>query len=60
MDIETFELLRDTVRRFVSERLIPAEDDVEASDAVPASIVQEMRDPTEATVLEAIKEVAGA
>ncbi len=44
MDTETFDLLRDTVRRFVAERLIPAEDEVEAADAVPAAIVQEMRD----------------
>lgn len=44
MDIETFGLLRATVRRFVDERLIPAEDRVEHDDAVPDSIVQEMRD----------------
>jgi acyl-CoA dehydrogenase len=44
LDTETFGLLRETVRRFVSERLIPAEDEVEAADAVPASIVQEMRE----------------
>jgi acyl-CoA dehydrogenase len=44
MDIDTFELLRTTVRRFVEERLIPAEDKVDHDDAVPAAIVQEMRD----------------
>ena len=44
MDTETFGLLRETVRRFVAERLIPAEDAVEAADEVPAAIVQEMRD----------------
>jgi acyl-CoA dehydrogenase len=44
LDIETFELLRDTVRRFVDERLIPAEDEVEAADEVPASIIQQMRE----------------
>ncbi|SFR89187.1 acyl-CoA dehydrogenase family protein [Sphingomonas jatrophae] len=44
MDIETFELLRSTVRRFVEERLIPAEDQVDHDDAVPPGIVQEMRD----------------
>lgn len=44
MDIETFDLLRATVRRFVDERLIPAEDQVEHDDAVPDSIIQEMRD----------------
>lgn len=44
MDSETFGLLRDTVRRFVEERLIPAEDQVDHDDKVPAAIVQEMRD----------------
>jgi acyl-CoA dehydrogenase len=44
LETETFGLLRDTVRRFVNERLIPAEDAVEAADEVPAAIVQEMRD----------------
>lgn len=43
MDPETFALLRATVRRFVEERLIPAEDAVERDDAVPEAIVQEMR-----------------
>jgi acyl-CoA dehydrogenase len=43
MDRETFDLLRDTVRRFVDDRLIPAEDLVERDDAVPESIVDEMR-----------------
>jgi len=44
MDHETFELLRTSVRRFVDERLIPAEDQVEHEDAVPPAIVQEMRE----------------
>jgi len=44
MDQETFSLLRDTVRRFVEERLIPAEDQVEHDDAVPEAIVAEMRE----------------
>jgi acyl-CoA dehydrogenase len=44
LETETFGLLRDTVRRFVAERLIPAEDEVEATDAMPAAIVQDMRD----------------
>jgi acyl-CoA dehydrogenase len=44
MDSETFQLLRDTVRRFVQDRLMPNEDRVEAEDAVPAEIIQEMRD----------------
>jgi acyl-CoA dehydrogenase len=44
MDSETFSLLREAVRRFVDERLIPNEDRVENEDAVPAEIIQEMRD----------------
>ena len=44
MDSETFSLLRETVRRFVEERLIPNEDRVETEDAVPAEIIQEMRE----------------
>lgn len=44
MDNDTFTLLLETIRRFVDERLIPAEDRVEAEDAVPAEIVTEMRD----------------
>lgn len=43
MDTETFDLLRSAVRRFVEERLIPAEDRVEYEDAVPEEIVEEMR-----------------
>ncbi|TCD04094.1 acyl-CoA dehydrogenase [Erythrobacteraceae bacterium CFH 75059] len=43
MDQETFTILLDTVRRFVDERLIPAEDEVEETDAVPEAIVAEMR-----------------
>ena len=44
LDQETFDLLLDTVRRFVDERLIPNEDRVENEDAVPAEIIAEMRD----------------
>jgi acyl-CoA dehydrogenase len=44
LDQETFALLRETVRRFVDERLIPNEDRVEQEDAVPAEIIAEMRD----------------
>jgi acyl-CoA dehydrogenase len=44
MDAETFKLLKDTVRRFVDERLVPNEDRVEHEDAVPPEIIQEMRD----------------
>ncbi|MBV1918356.1 MAG: acyl-CoA dehydrogenase family protein [Sphingomonadaceae bacterium] len=44
MDQETFAMLRETVRRFVDERLIPNEDRVEEDDAVPQEIIDEMRD----------------
>lgn len=43
LDDESFELLRSTVRRFIKERLRPAEDEVEATDEVPRAIVDEMR-----------------
>jgi acyl-CoA dehydrogenase len=43
MDLETFSALREAVRRFVSERLVPNEDRLEAEDAVPEEIVAEMR-----------------
>ena len=42
MDQDTFDLLLETVRRFVDERLIPNEDRVEENDEVPAEIIQEM------------------
>jgi acyl-CoA dehydrogenase len=44
LDPETFDALIDTVRRFVSERLRPLEAEVEANDAIPDAIVQEMRE----------------
>jgi len=44
LDQETFESLRQTVRRFVRERLVPNEDLVEEQDAVPAALVAEMRE----------------
>jgi acyl-CoA dehydrogenase len=43
MDRDTFGLLRATIRRFVEERLIPAEDQIERDDAVPAALIDEMR-----------------
>jgi len=44
LDPETFDALIDTVRRFVAERLHPLEGAVEEADAIPADVVQEMRD----------------
>jgi acyl-CoA dehydrogenase len=43
LDAETFDALIDAVRRFVSERLRPLEADVEAHDAIPDDVVQEMK-----------------
>ncbi len=43
LDTETLNLLIDAVRRFVHERLIPAEDELAASGEVPPDIVNEMR-----------------
>jgi acyl-CoA dehydrogenase len=44
LDTESFEILLDTVRRFIRERLVPAENYVEEHDEVPQEIVQEMKD----------------
>jgi len=43
-DRETLDLLIDTVRRFVRERLIPNEHRVADEDAIPEEIVAEMRE----------------
>jgi acyl-CoA dehydrogenase len=42
-DPETLTALLDTVRRFVRERLVPAEDIVAETDAIPADIVRDMK-----------------
>jgi acyl-CoA dehydrogenase len=44
LDRETFQLLRDSVQRFVRERLVPAEDHVEEHDDVPTDIVADMKE----------------
>ncbi|MAL80597.1 MAG: acyl-CoA dehydrogenase [Sneathiella sp.] len=44
LDNETFELMKDSVTRFVRDRLVPAEDTVEQTNEVPEEIIQEMRD----------------
>ncbi len=44
VDQETFEQIRDAVRRFTQERLIPAEREVEETDTVPDAIVAEMKE----------------
>lgn len=43
MDSETFALLRDQLARYVTERLIPAEDAVEEADDIPPDIVAEFK-----------------
>jgi acyl-CoA dehydrogenase len=43
LDPETFDLLKTSVRRFIHERLIPAENHVEEHDEVPAEIVRDMK-----------------
>ena len=42
-DQETLDALLDSVRRFVCVRLVPAENEVAETDAVPPAIVDEMR-----------------
>lgn len=44
MDPEIFDQFIDQLQRYVRERLIPAEDDVIANDAIPAELVDEMRE----------------
>ena len=44
LDPETFAQLIDTVRRFVAERLRPLEAQVEEDDAIPASVIDEMKE----------------
>jgi len=44
LDAETFQLLKNSVQRFVAERLMPAEDCVEEHDEVPADIVEDMKE----------------
>ena len=43
LDPDTFDALLATVRRFVSERLRPVEAEVEGADAVPETIIEEMK-----------------
>ena len=44
-DPETFSLLLETIRRFVSERLIPSEATTAESDRVDPALIEEMREP---------------
>jgi acyl-CoA dehydrogenase len=43
-DPETFTILLDTLRRFVRERLIPAEAELADTDEIPPAILKEMRE----------------
>ncbi|WP_087691485.1 MULTISPECIES: acyl-CoA dehydrogenase family protein [unclassified Pandoraea] len=43
LDSESFALLLATVQRFIRERLVPAENDVEEHDEVPAALVEDMK-----------------
>lgn len=44
LDSETFQLLLASVQRFIQERLVPAEDEVEEHDTVPDDIVEDMKE----------------
>lgn len=44
LDSETFGLLRDTVAKFVTERLIPREAEVVETNAIPADVVTGMKE----------------
>lgn len=43
LDTETFDILLSSIQRFVSERLVPAEDYLEEHDEVPADMIQDMK-----------------
>ena len=42
VDHETFQLLKQSIHRFVRERLVPVEDRVEEQDEVPSDIIEDM------------------
>lgn len=44
LDQESFSILKSSVQRFVAERLVPAENDVEEQDEVPADIIADMKE----------------
>ena len=44
LDQDTFQLLRNSVQRFIWERLVPAEDYIEEHNEVPADIVGDMKE----------------
>jgi acyl-CoA dehydrogenase len=44
LDPEIFETLLDAVRRFVAQRLRPLEAEIEAADAIPPDVIEEMRE----------------
>ena len=44
IDTESFDLLLASVQRFITERLVPAENTVEELDEVPADIVEDMKE----------------
>ncbi|MBB3859905.1 acyl-CoA dehydrogenase [Novosphingobium hassiacum] len=44
MDAEVFEQFQEQLRRYVRERLIPAENDVIANDGIPDDLLAEMRE----------------
>src|SRR5699024_711229 len=43
VDQEAFDILLDSGKRFVSQRLVPLEDQVEAQNEVPEDVVEEMK-----------------
>src|SRR5690625_7763720 len=44
VDQESFDILLDSLRRYVRERLVPLEDYVEDNDEVPNEVVDEMKE----------------
>src|SRR5690625_7101554 len=44
VDQESFDILLDSLRRYVRERLVPLEDYVEENDEVPTEVIDEMKE----------------
>ncbi|HAJ22911.1 MAG TPA: acyl-CoA dehydrogenase, partial [Rhodospirillaceae bacterium] len=44
LDADTFRQITETIDRFVRDRLIPAEAQVDEDNAIPTDIISEMRD----------------
>ena len=44
MDEDTYNLFLDTLKRYVKERMVPAENEVIEANEIPAHIIEEMQE----------------